>query len=63
MTSNYFVNAQRREHARLIECYPDCGRENDEFEDLEEEDEEVCNDGYPLDPAFGSWEDVNGMFI
>ncbi|UKK52632.1 hypothetical protein [Prevotella sp. E2-28] len=63
MTSNLFTTAQHSNHVRQIECYPECGRENDEFEELEEDDDEVCNDGYRLDPAFGSWEEVNGMFL
>ncbi len=63
MTSNYLTRAQRVNHVRRIECYPDIGREDDEFEELEEENDDTCDDGYPVDPAFGSWSDVNSMFI
>ena len=57
MSSNAFCRANRREHVRRIDSYP-------EFDDYEEnDDDDICHDGYHLDEGFGSWEEVNRMFI
>lgn len=63
MSENLFAHAQRCEHERLIDCYPCYDRFDDEdyFEDDEEDN--ICHNGYPIDEAFGSMDEVNRMFI
>lgn len=53
---NSLSKTQHVEHEKNIDDYPElCNYE-------EEDDDDGFNDGYRLDPGFGSWEEVNEMF-
>lgn len=61
MNNKTFSRARNQEYARHIECYPEFDDIDDD--DSDEDEDEICNDGYRLDEGFGSWEEVNRMFV
>lgn len=64
MNDAFFHHAHSPHFERKMDDYPEIThRADDDDEEDGNDEDDICHDGYRLDEGFGSWEEVNRMFV